>query len=80
MNNTIVYGINRVIVCAAISAAVFSRCNGATLQPLAAPVDNDAAICLVTMTAPRNRSRSVAAAYKNDYFCEEVAGWFYYSH
>ena len=61
MNNTIVYGINRVIVCAATSAVVFSRCN-------------DAAICLITMTAPRNRSRSVAAAYKNDYFCEKVAG------
>ena len=62
MNNTIVYSINRVIVCTATSAAVFSRCNGATLQPLAAPVDNDVAICLVTMTVPRNRSRSVAAA------------------
>ena len=62
MNNTIVYSINQVIVCTATSAAVFSRCNGAMLQPLAASVHNDAAICLVTMMAPRNRSRSAAAA------------------
>ena len=51
MNNTIVYSINRVIVCAATSAAVFRGYNGATLQPLATSVHNDADICLVTMTA-----------------------------
>ena len=47
MINTIVYGIDRAVVRAVASAAAFSPCDGAALQPLAASVLKDVVICLV---------------------------------
>ena len=58
MNNTIVYGINRVVVRAATSVVAFNCWDGATLQPLATSVLNDAAICLV----PRRLEGNLVAA------------------